>query len=126
MDNHRMTPENIPQLIEELSSLTSANAEMIGNALGVLHSEVIKEHGCAFASNLILQVSANVFSNALAFVVAHRHNGDGPNEFGEKVRAEISAKLTEFIGEAMKEYGTRDGATIFTVEIGKKPKKEPS
>lgn len=126
MDDHRMTPENIPQLVEELNSLTTANADMIGNALAALHAEVLKDHGCAFASNLLVQISANVFASVLTFLVAHRHNGGGPNEVGEKIRAEIGEKLTEFIGEAMKEYGTRDGATIFSVEIGKRPKKEPS
>lgn len=126
MDDHRMTPENIPQLVEELNSLTAANADRIGNALAVLHAEVLKDHGCAFASNLLLQISANVFASVLTFLVAHRHNGDGPNEAGEKVRAELGEKLTEFIGEAMKEYGTRDGATILSIEIGKRVKKDPS
>lgn len=126
MNDHRMTPENIPHLVEELNSLVGANADMIGNALAALHAEVLKDHGCAFASNLIVQISANVFASVLTFLVAHTHGVEGPNKASEKIRTELGEKLTEFIGDAMKQYGTRDGATIFTIEIGKKVKQEPS
>lgn len=124
MDNdHKL--DNIPALVEMLNNLTQVNAELIGSALSGLHAEVLKDHGCAFASNLVLQVSANVFTSTLAYIVSHSHR-DGRNAADEKVLVEIHAKLTEFIGDMMKQYGTRDGATILSLEIGKKPKAEPS
>jgi hypothetical protein len=126
MDDHEeISPENIPTLVGMLHQLTAINAEIVGQSLGTLHAEVIKDHGCAFASNLILQVSANVFTSTLAYVVSHRHK-DGMNYPDQKVLSEIHEKLTEFIGDAMKQYGTREGATIISIELGKKLRKEPS
>lgn len=118
-DEHKL--DNIPLAIEMLQQLTLVNAELIGHSLGELHAEVIKDHGCAFASNLILQISANVFASTLAYVVSHSHK-DGKGTPDEKVLLEINEKLAEFIGDAMKQYGNREGATILSIEIGKKMK----